>query len=99
LPVRSTSFPYTTLFRSLHHLRGVAGEVPLEDLVDAARVRQRRVGRRAGVGRGAARPVAVRASRLGVPGAALLLLGRALLARRLVDRKSTRLNSSHVKTS
>ncbi len=32
----------------LHHLRGVAGEVPLEDLVDAARVLQRLVPRRLG---------------------------------------------------
>ncbi len=56
----------------LDHLGGVAGVVPLEDLVDAAGVLQRRVLRCAGVGLGAARPM-----RLGVT-RHHLRLGRAV---------------------
>src|SRR3712207_7737833 len=87
-PPRSTLFPYTTLFRSLHAVEVVAGrELPstLLDLavevLEGARLRLGaaavRAEREADV-----RPVAVRVDAVAV-----------------VDRKSTRLNSSHANIS
>src|SRR5690349_22388732 len=79
-------FPYTTLFRSLAHRRD-------EDVVVAEEVDHPLVQRRAvGVGAGDARPGQ------GLAGADVV--GQRRLERVGVgDRKSTRLNSSHVEIS
>src|SRR3712207_8738357 len=71
-PPRSTLFPYTTLFRSVHELRQLGRA---EELLE-------RRGNRLGVDQ------VVRHQRL--------LLG---LAEAFLDRKSTRLNSSHANIS
>src|SRR2546427_11511648 len=95
-PPRSTLFPYTTLFRSRHALERavlaepgrvelVAGEVALEDLApDGDRARALL---RLDVGADA-----------GLGARALDQL-QPVLGRRLADRKSTRLNSSHSQIS
>src|SRR5258707_2100254 len=74
-PPRSTLFPYTTLFRSVHHAAA--------DVLPRGRSAHGRFLREA----------------LGAPGGAR---GRARVARGgrgAVDRKSTRLNSSHANIS
>src|SRR5690606_41677478 len=84
-PRRSTLFPYTTLFRSMRRARSIRAAGP-----DA--------GGRAG-GRGAGRRFTAPGSLFGGiglgPAAVLGPVGQQALA----DRKSTRLNSSHVKIS
>src|SRR5436305_11223097 len=86
----STLFPYTTLFRSLH-----GGDEPAK----RPRASHARARHRADLHR----PLAT--SRDDEPAARGLLRGRAFLAqgsalrRAPVDRKSTRLNSSHVRIS
>src|SRR3989442_8440966 len=80
-PPRSTLFPYTTLFRSIH--RYTHAKIPEPGLLSRDSPRSALVGRRASesapasCGRVCVRPV----------------------ARKLEDRKSTRLNSSHVRIS
>src|SRR5437868_10649602 len=74
-PPRSTLFPYTTLFRSLHL---------------AARERRLRGRRRLRRGSGRAAPRRARRA---------VSLGRRAELRAPEDRKSTRLNSSHVSIS
>src|SRR5690606_41313571 len=85
-PPTPTLFPYTTLFRSL---RSVAGQLLVGVVADAAlaglRAHTRFLARRAGR---AARAHAARSVSVQVEGALPL-----------TDRKSTRLNSSHVKNS
>src|SRR2546430_5922523 len=84
-PPRSTLFPYTTLFRSQH---------PVPEEPDAV---QRELRELRGVSRGGAvLPLARRHARCEAGGGALA--GRAH-AGRLLDRKSTRLNSSHSQIS
>src|SRR5690606_42114723 len=87
-PPRSPLFPYPTLFRSAVEHRAGAARV---DHVDRERLLAHQL-------------VAVQADRAGVAegdddgaGAEPLDLGQARLE--VVDRKSTRLNSSHVKIS
>src|SRR5438874_10750830 len=76
-PPRTTLFPYTTLFRSRHHV----GLARLAHLV----VLQRELVARRGL------------RRLHVAAGALRQL--VLRERHFLDRKSTRLNSSHVEIS
>src|SRR3712207_7010264 len=76
-PPRSTLFPYTTLFRSAHHLGGRGG---VDVAVGAERLDEGRVAR--DVGEDAQLDLAV----VGAQQAG-------------VDRKSTRLNSSHANIS
>src|SRR2546430_5259619 len=87
-PPRSTLFPYTTLFRSLH-LRGYPDAGASRGFAYA----------RAGAAQGA-RP---RTVVTGLPGTswmrAALAIVLALLAAACRDRKSTRLNSSHSQIS
>src|SRR3712207_8582209 len=71
-PPRSTLFPYTTLFRSRSHNRGVRRRGPEDSIVS---LELRRRGRLQGGER------------------------RAQSASRRLDRKSTRLNSSHANIS
>src|SRR3712207_8147420 len=88
-PPRSTLFPYTTLFRSEggHGRAADQHGVPL---------RRQRAGAAAGAGRRSGRLMQLRPSiRRKVAGFLLLALG--VLG--LVDRKSTRLNSSHANIS
>src|SRR5690606_39545288 len=84
---RSTLFPYTTLFRSLRqHGRSRRGR-------GGGERRQRHLGRRVcAAGRGSAEGVRAPGGRAGVR-------GLAADRRPAADRKSTRLNSSHVKIS
>src|SRR5690606_40833472 len=84
-PPISTLFPYTTLFRSQHDVAGV----PAERVHLLAAHRQER--RRLKVG-AVARPGTQRRSGEGD-------VHRPAIRRRAGDRKSTRLNSSHVKIS
>src|SRR5437588_8204538 len=82
-PLRSTLFPYTTLFRSLHVGRGRARSVGVGGLAS--------VGRAVGDGqrRALARGARARAAASG------LRIARSASRRGQGDRKSTRLNSSH----
>src|SRR5256886_7042901 len=83
-PPRSTLFPYTTLFRSLCTVAGVAGRGETLDVVPRYLITGRRI---AGSSFGGVK------GRDGVP---------ALVERWLagdIDRKSTRLNSSHSQIS
>src|SRR5437762_2564908 len=84
-------FPYTTLFRSDSRLHSPNSRPP--------RVRPALVDRRRGrAGRSAAarrRPVRVRPAAVHDGAGRLLLPRPACLGARLLDRKSTRLNSSH----
>src|SRR5439155_27214566 len=93
LPPRSPLFPYTTLFRSGALLvadRVVGGEAQREQVGLAALAKPLFVHR--ALGEGLEQVVAERAA---VDGA---IKGRPRLLRQL-DRKSTRLNSSHVAIS
>src|SRR5699024_12069453 len=96
-PTRSPLFPYTTLFRSRRH-RGVGrGTRGLEGLPPASRRRRRLPG---GYEKGI-HPRARRRGRGSDPSAerslnAEPLLNSAHAPRAPADRKSTRLNSSHV---
>src|SRR3989442_7427475 len=83
-PPRSTLFPYTTLFRS----RGAPGLAGVRAL-HAQQVRAERLGQRSRHAEGAG---AVRALGLGP-------VERDAEAGAAGDRKSTRLNSSHVRIS
>src|SRR5436305_9994659 len=83
-PPRSTLFPYTTLFRSREEYDTVAG-LALEETA----TRRRRC--RSGNGRGC--------SRLLRHGIQARLERIDLLLQQFEDRKSTRLNSSHVRIS
>src|SRR3712207_8141554 len=86
-PPRSTLFPYTTLFRSLH----VLGDVPRADVECAAedpREAQHVVDLVRVVGAAGGDDPRVRPRLL-----------RGHLGRRVGDRKSTRLNSSHANIS
>src|SRR5437879_11655920 len=85
LPPRSTLFPYTTLFRS-DVVGGHAAEQHVV-VVDGVQVAGQRDVARAHVGD------AVRRREAGCE--AILDVGERLLERLLIDRKSTRLNSSH----
>src|SRR5690606_41008093 len=85
----STLFPYTTLFRSLGHR--------LSDDVDALGLEALEVGQQPALGEDGGR-----AHRLGSRAARLVAVNcndRGRLHRLVADRKSTRLNSSHVKIS
>src|SRR2546430_3311202 len=82
-PPRSTLFPYTTLFRSPSYVVGAAVRRR-----EPQRARGRAPGRAAGGAHGTAGPGAVRE---------VVRLGRGREA--LLDRKSTRLNSSHSQIS
>src|SRR3712207_8115563 len=87
-PPRSTLFPYTTLFRSLVPVLalGEGTSVAVGHLYGAGRPRQM-----AGV--------AATSAALGLGYMALVTLLGALRLRPLLDRKSTRLNSSHANIS
>src|SRR5690606_41700624 len=88
-PPRSTLFPYTTLFRSdPADGEGVAEEHPVPYVlpVRAGDRHEAALGEAVGV-QPAARDVGVGA------------VGSRVAAEQLLDRKSTRLNSSHVKIS
>src|SRR5690349_24079060 len=78
-PPRSTLFPYTTLFRSVH-VEEVVEEPLVADLPHRG---------------GALRPVVERAQRRAHAAPALRARDPAVVE----DRKSTRLNSSHVEIS
>src|SRR5690606_39345386 len=98
LPLLSTLFPYTTLFRSLALVAGgLLGHTPLGLDRLGGDVGPAEEGRR--VGGDVHRDV------LGHLRAGLVAtdqdthLGRQVLVHLVQDRKSTRLNSSHVKTS
>src|SRR5690349_24118649 len=80
-PLRSTLFPYTTLFRSWQHVAEPTDGVVYPAFLGRGRLGDR--GRRVRVGRRG-----VRVGRRGVG-----------VGRRALDRKSTRLNSSHVEIS
>src|SRR3712207_6884017 len=82
-PPRSTLFPYTTLFRS--EARHRLGD-HAEVLGDHRQRPELRLGGAEDVGAGAAAPAAA-------------LRGRVALRHGPVDRKSTRLNSSHANIS
>src|SRR3712207_8725374 len=84
-PPRSTLFPYTTLFRS---------RTPRSDRDSAARPRAERARRRGGYGR--ARRPSFGLHRKEEPGREDLRAHERLDA---LDRKSTRLNSSHANIS
>src|SRR5690349_23069519 len=85
-PPRSTLFPYTTLFRSIDHLVGaLGGENGGDEKLPS--ILEVELARRVGVGLREA---------LGDPSGSLLTSTRRLPPR---DRKSTRLNSSHVEIS
>src|SRR3989454_12795170 len=92
-PPRSTLFPYTTLFRS-HHLQIHAGEGSHVHLIGAHRLRERIGGAASWHGEDVDGHVLVVRVRPGDP------VQRSdperHLARELQDRKSTRLNSSHL---
>src|SRR3712207_8207194 len=83
-PPRSTLFPYTTLFRSVE-LGGQLGDPGLADAGEHLQDGERPV------------------DRLDATGAGLPSIERvahdATVAQRLLDRKSTRLNSSHANIS
>src|SRR3712207_7148953 len=83
-PPRSTLFPYTTLFRSL--VRGETGDRVPELRHDPGRAQRRRA-------------VADRAEVRRVLAVARLARLEQARLRRAVDRKSTRLNSSHANIS
>src|SRR3712207_6884695 len=92
-PPRSTLFPYTTLFRSLPDPRpGTSRTVPPHAAGDEADL---------GAVGGLVHPVAVqRGGRCDGRGRAARLVPAAQALRRSgVDRKSTRLNSSHANIS
>src|SRR3712207_8644472 len=88
-PPRSTLFPYTTLFRSR-----VLAVVAVDDLEDMVELRKAALERAHGVAASAPRE-RPRADRERV-GERLL---RVAALRRQLDRKSTRLNSSHANIS
>src|SRR5690349_23887996 len=89
-PPRSTLFPYTTLFRSV-------GEDGL-----GRRGRRRGQGRQPGLGRDGVPELAADVVEAGEDAQRVLVLGevgRDVVHNGLRDRKSTRLNSSHVEIS
>src|SRR5207302_2238783 len=96
-PPRSTLFPYTTLFRSgvAQHV-GVVGRDLQLDRVDrsVARVVERVVGRLA-----RRQPALEERRARGGPGWQPVEAARVVGEELPLDRKSTRLNSSHVKIS
>src|SRR5438477_8085650 len=83
-PPRSTLFPYTTLFRSLHHQHRAVGGDRLDQRGDALDVLVPHAGGRL-----------VEQEHFGIERDRGRELERALAA----DRKSTRLNSSHMSIS
>src|SRR3712207_8840499 len=85
-PPRSTLFPYTTLFRSLlHHLALPRGELIARDVLELTSIIRKEVEElRGGI------------ERLGHIAHITCVLGDVL---HLLDRKSTRLNSSHANIS
>src|SRR2546430_10978806 len=95
-PRRSTLFPYTTLFRSLHRVEHAPG-MPVRGVHD------HHVDARFGEGRdpiegvrgGADRSSYAQAAALVLAGARKLVGFLEVLHRDHADRKSTRLNSSH----
>src|SRR3712207_7836004 len=92
-PPRSTLFPYTTLFRS----HDVGAAVLLVDLLDELAQERGADGVEARVGLVEEHDVRVEDERAGEPGALAHAAGE--LVGHLVDRKSTRLNSSHANIS
>src|SRR3989442_9856314 len=92
-PPRSTLFPYTTLFRSLRDVSDLAGQVAGHEVHVVGQVLPRP---RHALHRGLAAELALGthlAREVGTEGK----LGGQATAKG--DRKSTRLNSSHVRTS
>src|SRR5690606_40020245 len=95
-PPRPPNFPYTTLFRSewggYGNTHTVVDWTVIADAASAAAFAEE-----------LARTTPMRARRTGISGAidhgTALFDRRRFDGRRRVDRKSTRLNSSHVKTS
>src|SRR3546814_2025162 len=96
-PPRSTRtdtlFPYTTLFRSVHHVMVVLEQRPVEAGAGAAGKRLRRCVEQYAIGDAAIFPDAVERARI-LQADRLPRLDRQMLLDR-GDRKSTRLNSSH----
>src|SRR5256885_16158942 len=92
-PPRSTLFPYTTLFRSPNvHLVGLALQV-FEEALDAVPG----LGPLAiPVGRAVQHPAFLRVGELGPGRVARNAFGLGVAHQVVLDRKSTRLNSSHL---
>src|SRR5439155_18364201 len=92
-PPKTTLFPYTTLFRSHHNVGGLRANLPwklIEPLRELFKDEVRQVGRELGL------PEEI-VGRHPFPGPGLAI--RVLGPERMSDRKSTRLNSSHVAIS
>src|SRR3712207_9212009 len=95
-PPRSTHFPYTTLFRSLRAAtRAAAPPARLDSLADAPQLGVRDQRRQLEPG-GVRRPGGGGRRRRAIRRVALAAAPRLLPQ---LDRKSTRLNSSHANTS